>query len=51
VKARDEQICDLSYPQFRAFGTKLATLFSYTKTDNYLKIYNEEFCWFRVLLG
>jgi hypothetical protein len=40
-----------SYPNFSAFGTKMATLFLENKTGSFLKIYNKEFCWFRVLLG
>ena len=40
-----------SYPHFKTFGTELATLLHIYKDSNYSKIYNEEFCWFRVLLG
>jgi hypothetical protein len=43
--------CSHSYPHFFAFGIEMATLIFRKKIDSFLKIYNEEFCWFRVLLG
>jgi hypothetical protein len=41
----------LSYPHISAFGTKMATMFPEKTLIILIKIFNKEFCWFRVLLG
>jgi hypothetical protein len=51
LKAAPALNFNLSYPHFGNFGIEMVIIFSENKTVSFLKIYNEEFCWFRVLLG